>query len=715
MLSSFSRSRPSRSRVSQRRLLLESLEDRTLMASDVVIDWNNVALQTIRTNTPAVNPLVASRTLAIVHTAMYDAVNSIDRTHEPYAVQLSPLPGTSRPAAAAAAAHHALSVLFPAHLATFDAALDASLATIPNGPGEDRGVDLGVEVATQILALRSTDGSGSTVTYTIGSDPGDWQPTPPALAQSPLAPHWGNVTPWAMTSGGQFAINGIPELTSAEYATSLNEVKSLGVATGSTRTADQSQIALFWNNGPTTATPPGHLNVMAQLAAESQGNTLSENARLFALLNIAEADAAIACWQNKFATNLWRPVTAIRNAENDGNDGTIDDDTWLSFIPTPPFPTYTSGHSTFSGAAAAVLADFFGTDNISFTLPSESPDPTVLDRDYTSFSQAALESADSRLYGGIHFRFDNEDGYTTGTALGEYVAANFLLEVDQTDEEPVQLIDGALMIVGSDERNSINVFADRGGVVVILDGQRYGAFEDVESIVVDAGAGNDVVVIAGNIRQDAELIGGEGNDTLIGGKGSDFLSGDAGNDTLIGGSGHDSLSGGDGRDVLIGGNGHDQLSGGAGNDVLIGGSGNDALVGDEGNDELHGNAGADGLAGGLGNDMLFGGSGRDLAIGGEGRDRLYGHGDDDILIGGTTGNDEDVDALAEIMIEWTSSASFEDRTANLEALFGEGAILDDGDEDLLVGGGGRDWYLDFAEEDRIIGFNRNSRFGDRKN
>lgn len=693
MLSSLSRAPRSKSRVSQRRLLLESLEDRTLMASDVVIDWNNVTLEAIRTNTPPVNPLAASRALAIVHTAIYDAVNSIDRTHEPYAVQLSPLPGTSRAAAAAAAAHHALSVLFPAHQATFDAALDASLAAVPNGSGENRGVELGVEVATQILALRSTDGSGSAVTYTVGSDPGDWQPTPPGFAPSPLAPHWGNVTPWAMTSGDQFAVNGIPALTSAEYAAALNEVKSLGAATGSTRTADQSQIALFWNNGPTTATPPGHLNVMAQLAAESEENTLSDNARLFALLNIAQADAAITSWYNKFATNFWRPVTAIRNAENDDNPDTTDDDTWLSFIPTPPFPTYTSGHSTFSGAAAAVLEDFFGTDNISFELPSESPDPTVLNRNYTSFSHAAQESADSRMYGGIHFRFDNEDGLTSGTALGQYVAANFLQELDEApSDEPVQFVDGVLAIAGTDTRNSITVFAARGGIVVVLDGRRYGAFEDVEAIFVDAGAGNDTVVIAGNIRVDAEILGGDGNDTLIGGRGNDSLSGDAGKDTLIGNGGNDWLSGGDGNDVLIAGSGHDQV------------------FGDDGNDILHGNGGADALLGGLGNDTVFGGSGRDLAIGGEGRDRLFGQGDDDILIGGSTDVDEDAQALADIVAEWRSGADVE----GLAAFLNDGSVFDDGERDELIGGSGRDWYLDFEDADSIIGFNR-SRRGDRKN
>lgn len=710
MLQFIDRSHLALPRAQQRRLLLEPLEDRTLLAGDVVIDWNNVLLQAVRTgNTP---PPIASRNMAIVHTAIYDTVNSIDRTHEPYAVQLFALPSTSREAAVAAAAHHALSAIYPAQQATLDAALAASLDAIPDGPAEDAGVELGLAVAQEILDLRSDDGSTDVVPYTPGSDVGDWIPTPPAFAPA-LLPQWPNVTPWAMTSGDQFRLNNIPELTSEEYTAAFNEVKSLGAVDSTTRTLDQSHIALFWANGAGTSTPPGHLNVMAQEAAMSEGNTLSENARMFALLNIALADAAIMSWDNKYSTNFWRPVTAIRNADTDGNPDTQADADWTSYVVTPPFPTYTSGHSSFSGAAAAAVAAFFGTDNISFTLKSENPNAP--DRSFTSFSQAAQESADSRLYGGIHWRFDNQDGLTSGIDLGEYVAANFLLEVEQTDEEPVQVVDGVLMVLGTEGRDTIVVQSVRGGIRVLMGGERFGPFDDVETIVVDAGAGNDTVVITGNIRVDAEILGGDGNDTLIGGKGSDFLSGDAGNDTLIGGNGNDSLSGGDGRDVLIGGNGHDQLSGGAGNDVLIGGSGNDQLSGDEGNDVLHGNAGADGLAGGLGNDMLFGGSGRDLLLGGEGRDRLFGQGDDDILIGGTTGNDEDADALAEILAEWTSSSSFEDRVANLEALLNDGSVLDDGKQDEAVGGGGRDWYLDFENADRIIGFSRNSRFGDRKN
>jgi len=284
-------------------------------------------------------------------------------------------------------------------------------------------VTLGQQVATSILAIRATDGSNLTVPYTPGTAPGDWRPTPPALAPA-LLPQWPYVTPWAMTSGSQFRPHGVPDLTSAEYTAAFNEVKDLGSATSVTRTVDQTQIALFWANGAGTSTPPGHLNVAASLVAQAEGNTLAENARLFALLNVALADAAIASWDAKYAENFWRPITAIRDAATDGNPDTAADPTWTSLIATPPFPAYTSGHSSFSGAAAAVLAAYFGRDDISFTLPSENV--SVAARSYTSFSQAAQESADSRLYGGIHWRFDNQDGLTSGASLGNFVAGNFL-------------------------------------------------------------------------------------------------------------------------------------------------------------------------------------------------------------------------------------------------------------------------------------------------
>jgi membrane-associated phospholipid phosphatase len=279
-------------------------------------------------------------------------------------------------------------------------------------------------VAQEVLALRRHDGADQVVPSTIGTEPGEWQPTPPAYQQQPALPQWPQVTPFTMTSGSQFRPPAPPPLTSAEYTASFNEVKALGAKDSAVRTEDQTQIALFWINGPGTATPPGHWNEVAQVVAESQGNSLVENARLFALLNLAVADAGIVSWDAKYAYDLWRPVTAIRAADLDGNADTVADPDWTPFIVTPPFPAYTSGHSTFSAAAAAALADFFGRDDIAFTLRSETPDAT--DRSFASFADAAWESGVSRIYGGIHWNFDNVQGLATGEALGHFVVAHYL-------------------------------------------------------------------------------------------------------------------------------------------------------------------------------------------------------------------------------------------------------------------------------------------------
>jgi hypothetical protein len=227
-----------------------------------------------------------------------------------------------------------------------------------------------------------------------------------------------------MTSGAQFRSGGPPPLDSAEYAAAFDETKELGRLDSSTRTEDQAQIAYFWANGGGTWTPPGHWNRVAQIVGDARGNTVVENARLFALLNIALADAAIVSWDNKYAFNHWRPVTAIAGTQDDGNEDTQSDPDWLPLLNTPPFPEYTSGHSTFSGAAAKVLERFFGADDVEFTVESDG-EPVVL-RTYDSFSQAAQESADSRVYAGIHWRYSNQDGLVGGQALGDYVSENFL-------------------------------------------------------------------------------------------------------------------------------------------------------------------------------------------------------------------------------------------------------------------------------------------------
>ena len=388
---------------------------------DVVIEWNTAALNAIRAGrTP---PPIASRALAILHASIYDAVNGIDRRHEAYFVQSAVPASASEEAAASTAAHKVLVTLFPANAASFDDLHSTILSAIRNGPQKSTGIAWGESVADQILAWRTGDGSGATVPPSSGSGPGAWQPTPPAFAPY-LLPQWAFVTPFAMTNSSQFRPPGPPALASARYAADYNEVKTLGAAVGSARTAEQDLIALFWADGAGTETPPGHWNSIAQDVAAAMDNTMEQNARLFALLNIAMADAAICAWDAKYTFNFWRPVTAIRNGDADGNPATVADPTWSPFIATPPFPEYTSGHSTFSGAASKVLAGFYGTDDIAFTTGSDFL-PGVT-RSFTGFRAAASEAALSRLYGGIHFRSANEDGLASGIAIGEWTFAHYL-------------------------------------------------------------------------------------------------------------------------------------------------------------------------------------------------------------------------------------------------------------------------------------------------
>jgi membrane-associated phospholipid phosphatase len=413
----------------QNRLCIEPLEDRRLLSANVVLEWNQLALQAI--GQARVSPVVASRALAITQAAVYDAVNAIDRSFEPYYAQVHASHGASLEAAAAQAAHDALAALFPSQASTFDAALAADLVGIP--PGRARqGTAVGREVARQIIEWRSTDGADAMAPYTPGSGPGAWQPTPPAF-QPALAPQWASVTPFALASGSQFRPAAPPALDSAEYAAAFNEVKSLGSADSTTRTEEQTQIAEFWNDGLGTAFAPGYWNNIAQDVATEQGLSLVSEAHLFALLNIATADALISCWDAKYAYSFWRPVTAIRAADTDGNPATEPDTSWAPLLVTPNFPSYTSAHSTVSGAAAEVLTALFG-DHYQFTVSAVSVPYT---RSFGSFEAAAAEAGRSRIYGGIHYTFDNINGLAVGGEVADYVMGNVLKPRGAGDDEPM--------------------------------------------------------------------------------------------------------------------------------------------------------------------------------------------------------------------------------------------------------------------------------------
>jgi PAP2 superfamily len=402
--------------------LLVTLGTAVRASADVVTSWNSAALAAIRANSTP--PPVASRALAILHVSIYDAVNGISRRHEPYLVESTVQASASDIAAGSAAALRVLTALFPAQAPQFTALHQTIVQAVKEGPQKQAGLTWGGLVADRILASRANDGSDAVVPAPGGTGPGVWEPTPPAFAPYLLA-QWGLVAPFVMESSDAMRPIGPPPLDSARWAADYNEVKALGAAAGSTRTADQSQIARFWADGAGTETPPGHWNHIARDVAAAQGNTLEQNARMFALLNLAMADAAICAWDAKYAFNFWRPVTAIRFGDTDGNDATDADPAWSSFITTPPFPDYISGHSTFSGAAARVLARFYGRDDIAFVTGSDAL-PGVM-RSFAGFAAAAAEAGVSRIYGGIHYRSANQDGLAAGAAIGDLTFANVLL------------------------------------------------------------------------------------------------------------------------------------------------------------------------------------------------------------------------------------------------------------------------------------------------
>jgi PAP2 superfamily len=387
--------------------------------ADVVVDWNQVTLATQASVSGAIRTPPASRALAMVHAAIYDSVNAIDRRYSVYAVDAQPAPGASAEAAVAAAAHAVLVSLYPSRQANLDAAYASSLSLIPNGLSKTDGISLGESVAAAILALRSSDGSTTTLPYTQPPGPGIWQPTPLTFAPA-LFVAWGNVTPFTLTSGSQFRAEGPPALTSVEYAADFNDVKSLGAANSATRTPGQTETAYFWaENSQIT------WNHIAATVAAARHNSLLDNARLFALLNLAGADTAITVFDSKYAYHFWRPITAIRSADNDGNDDTIADPTWLPLVETPAHPDYTSQHSAMGAAAAKVLASFFGSDEIPFSITTSTAPGGVV-RSYTSFSQAAEENMVSRIYIGYHFRSACRHGFNQGSQVAHWVFHKYL-------------------------------------------------------------------------------------------------------------------------------------------------------------------------------------------------------------------------------------------------------------------------------------------------
>jgi uncharacterized protein (TIGR03118 family) len=400
---------------------VESLDERCLLSADAVIQWNQAVLTAIRNDKPTIG--FVTRDLAIVQTAIYDVVTAIDHTSAPFLVQPAVAPADASPVAAAdAAGLVTASALFPNETAVFQATYQSVLASVPAGQGQDDGIAVGTAVGEQVLAARANDGSSAVMSYTPGTAPGDWRPTPAAFAPA-QTPQWGDVKPFALKSGSQFRPGPPPALNSPEYTAAFNEVKDLGRVDSTDRTAQETDVARFWAGAAGTPQIAGYWNEIAQNAAASQDNTLDQDARLFAELNVTLADATIANFDAKYTYNRWRPVTAIQLADQDGNPDTLADPTWLPLNNTANNPSWISTHGDVSGAASAALANFFGTDHISFSLTSE--DLKGETHSFSSFSSAATEVENSVVWSGNHFRFDVTAGDAQGRAVAGFIDQNF--------------------------------------------------------------------------------------------------------------------------------------------------------------------------------------------------------------------------------------------------------------------------------------------------
>ena len=433
--------------------------------------WNDVALDAnALDHTPIpegenglfgeqIGPARTARALAIVHIAIFEAINSFTSSYSSYVGLVPAVRPASLDAAIAQAAHDTLAALYPSQSASFGELLAADLERMPNGPGKKAGIAIGREAAALILALRSNDGSvhGEAhmgTDYVPGIEPGEWRQDPVSLIPVALGSHWGSVVPFALPSAAAFRPPPPPRLDSAEYAVAFNEVKSRGgdgVHTPTLRTQDQTEMGLFWayDGTPGLGTPPRLYNQIAvQIAAQRHSNVL-ETARLLALLNTAMADAGITCWEAKYFYKFWRPIVGIRESDigtgptgaGDGNSATVGDP---AFMPlgapasnlmgpnfTPPFPAYPSGHATFGGAIFETLRRFYGTDAISFTFVSDELNGATLDnqnvvrplrsRSFSSLSQAEEENGQSRIYLGIHWAFDKTAGIKQGREVADHV------------------------------------------------------------------------------------------------------------------------------------------------------------------------------------------------------------------------------------------------------------------------------------------------------
>lgn len=413
----------------------------SIVRADDITDWNQHMLRAGTVG--GTSPLVMSRVAAIVQASVFDAVNGIDRKYAPVHVPPGGPAGASRRAAVVEAAYTALVALYPAQKTTFDARLAVSLTAIASDPNETStgiasGIAWGQAAANGILSWRATDGfTPAPPPFLGGTAVGQWRPTPPAFLPG-AGPQFAYMTPWVISTPSQFRPNGPPDLTSTRYAADFNETKTMGSISSATRTSDETIYAFFW--AASTATylwnnvadllierredDRGEGNDSGRWGSHDHRNSLLENARLLALLDLAMADAAIACWEAKYHYVFWRPVTAIPLAASDGNPATDPDPSWMPLFATPAHPEYPSGHSTVSGAAAVVLASFFG-ERTHFTMDNDLL--IGVTRSFRSFSDALDEVKNARIFAGIHFRSACDDGQAVGINVANWVLDNALL------------------------------------------------------------------------------------------------------------------------------------------------------------------------------------------------------------------------------------------------------------------------------------------------
>lgn len=392
--------------------------------ADAVTDWNAIAVQATVTGTrPGASGLLD---IATVQAAVYDAVQAIEGQFQPYYVEVPGASGSSV-AAVAKAAHDVLVNRFPAQAGSLDTTYQQYLVN-HNLTEADPGVDVGAAAAAGILALRGCDGSFPNPTpppFVGGTDPGVWRPTPPGFLPM-LTPWLGNVTPFTLTRPSQFRPDAIPALNSHKYTRDYNEVKALGALTNSSRTPEQTDLAYFWASNYVVL-----WHQVLRDIASARVNCVADSSRLFALADMAMADALITCWNTKSYYVTWRPVTAIQEGNNDGNPWTAGDPSWLPLITTPNYPDHSSGANNVTGAVTKSLALFFRTDHMMFSVTTTNPGPTTQDtRTYNRFSDAAQDVVDARIYEGIHFRFADEPARKQGRQVAEWVYDNFLRRTD---------------------------------------------------------------------------------------------------------------------------------------------------------------------------------------------------------------------------------------------------------------------------------------------